>query len=205
VEGFSEDEFKEWKDELQKGVKEGDWADLIHRTYVLQQIAGSFLFIIAHAMIVKLRVDEKKKLDSSLTVTDPFYGAWSSCNLAPEAVKCPFHNILLSTPHSSPPIGGLYLGSDLAIKKERWHALRSENITVIVRAMDGPWPPMPSEEEGFTGYLLAIEDWEDQVLSNEDLDAVCEYIHKMRKSGKNVLVHCQMVFPPFFPLAPRLT
>jgi hypothetical protein len=41
VEGFSEDEFKEWKDGLQKGVKTGDWADLIaHRTYFLQQIPG---------------------------------------------------------------------------------------------------------------------------------------------------------------------
>jgi hypothetical protein len=98
----------------------------------------------------------------------------------------------------------LYLGSDVAIQtgrfdgKEDWHALRSENITVIVRVMCQTFPPMPSEERGFTGYLLAIDDEVDQALSNEDLDAVCEYIDKMMKSGKNVLVHCQMVFPHFF-------
>jgi hypothetical protein len=154
---------------------------------------------------LQVLVDENKRLDSSLVV-DPSRSPLRTAPYATsEAVKRPFHNILLSTPHSSPPVGGLYLGSDLAIKRERWHALRSENITVIVRAMIERWPPMPSEEEGFTGYLLAIKDNENQVLSNEDLDAVCEYIHKMRKSGKNVLVHCQMVFPLFFSLAPRLT
>jgi hypothetical protein len=39
VKSFSEDEFKEWKDGVQKGVKEGDWTDLIaHRTNVLHVV-----------------------------------------------------------------------------------------------------------------------------------------------------------------------
>jgi hypothetical protein len=36
VKGFTEKEEQEWKDGVRKGVKEGDWADLIaHRTSIL--------------------------------------------------------------------------------------------------------------------------------------------------------------------------
>ncbi len=44
VMGFDNDEFKEWKGGVQKGVKENDWADLISRCKYLFAVDGRIAF-----------------------------------------------------------------------------------------------------------------------------------------------------------------
>jgi hypothetical protein len=116
-------------------------------------------------------------------------------NLPPEVTQAmctPMHMILPPAQNPSNPSqssGALYLGSLSAVMDK--DMLREHRITHLVHVLDVPWLPM-SEQEGFVGYKLPIED-QDSTELRPHLEAVCNHIDAALKSGRNLLVHCHQV------------
>ena len=120
-----------------------------------------------------------------------------------QAMCTPMHMIIPSTPPSptSGPTGALYVGSMTAINDT--DLLREHHISHLIQVLDIAW--LPVDKGGLDCYRINIHDSTSSDLKPH-LEAVCSYIDRALRSGKNVLVHCQQVsYSVFYILASELT
>jgi len=104
------------------------------------------------------------------------------------------HQILAPALVHGVTTGALYLGSlSAATDKD---LLRQHHITHIVHVLgDGYWfPSNPGEsggvwKDGFFSYRIDIQDESTEDLGRH-LEAVCGFIDRTLRSGRNLLVHC---------------
>ncbi|KAF8630932.1 hypothetical protein AX17_005289 [Amanita inopinata Kibby_2008] len=114
-------------------------------------------------------------------------------NIPPEVMQAmctPMHQVLPPSPVPGKPnvtSGALYVGSLTAVNDV--DLLREHHISHLVQVLEVPWLPH-SEQQGFDCYRIDILD-HSAVDLRPHLEAVCNHIDKVLKSGQSVLVHCQ--------------
>ena len=124
-------------------------------------------------------------------------------SLPPEVMQAmctPMHQILAPALVQGVTTGALYLGSlSAATDKD---LLRQHHISHVVHVLgDGYWFPLnPGEsggvwKDGFFSYRIDIQDESTEDLGRH-LEAVCGFIDRTLRSGRNLLVHCHQVNKP---------
>ncbi|KIY70327.1 phosphatases II [Cylindrobasidium torrendii FP15055 ss-10] len=101
-----------------------------------------------------------------------------------QAMCTPMHLII----PPSQGYGALYLGSMAALYERGY--LQSHNVRNVVQVIDAAWYPYLETDELENVYRIDILDHSSADLKPH-LEKACDYIDRLLKSGKNVLVHCQ--------------